>query len=173
MKSFSAFLLSLVFCLHIVGYLIVFSVARVQAFREMKTAVEKGVPDSRLTAITIPAEKSSELNWTEKKEFSYKGKMYDVVKTKTQENGAITYYCLNDSRETSLFNFLKKNIDGKKDKHPTGNSFQTLTKILPVFYPANFIKKTHFKSKKTGICLASADFYRAPFLKTLNPPPRF
>ena len=58
--------------------------------------------EEKLSILTFSAaEVNSELVWKDRKEFSFKGEMYDVVRTE-KSGDTIRYYCWHDVKETEL-----------------------------------------------------------------------
>jgi hypothetical protein len=69
--------------------------------REIKHRIIEGIDRSELVELSFTPEEEQQLRWEHSKEFEYKGEMYDVVESKS-ENGKITYWCWWDNEETSL-----------------------------------------------------------------------
>ena len=73
---------------------------------EIKDRIKSGLPKTSLTLIKKYNEKGRKnllLKWFRENEFSFNGKMYDVV-TEEKHGDTIWYYCLMDEKESSLFN---------------------------------------------------------------------
>ncbi|MBK9591208.1 MAG: hypothetical protein IPO32_06800 [Crocinitomicaceae bacterium] len=60
--------------------------------REIKHRIIEGIDRSELVELSFTPEEEQQLRWEHSKEFEYKGEMYDVVESKS-ENGKITYWC--------------------------------------------------------------------------------
>ena len=92
------------------GFFLVFKSMQYQVKREIKSLIKAELPESELTKIKVSTKDaesgSSGFKWYEEgKEFSLKGKMYDVVRRKT-DGDSIIYYCINDTKEEQLFSNL-------------------------------------------------------------------
>lgn len=96
--------------------------------KEMKERILAGLPDSVLNIIDaglVNRETEFEEN---RNEFSLGGKMYDIVKTTTQ-NGKVYYHCINDEKEEKLLNdFANIENDLSKNK-PAGKPLRYLVKF--------------------------------------------
>lgn len=75
--------------------------------REIKHRIIEGIDRSELVELSFTPEEEKQLRWEHSKEFEYKGEMYDVVESKS-ENGKTTYWCWWDNEETSLNKQLNK-----------------------------------------------------------------
>ena len=79
-----------------------FSLQIRQIRHEVKERILSGMDESKLTllAFTKP-EANHQLNWEDKHEFEYQGKMYDVVRMTTRGD-SVFYWCWWDHKETQL-----------------------------------------------------------------------
>lgn len=120
------------FVFNIGGIFIVFKYQQYHVRKEIKKQIKQGVPEDELTVIIKTAENSDQFVWVKPgKEFRYKGTMFDIVRQTTGNNGDITYHCINDTQETTLFVNLdkqvKKNMDARNNGNdPVNNLFQSL-----------------------------------------------
>jgi hypothetical protein len=102
----------------------------------MEAAVKKITPENQLHIITQSAQNENEFKWDwDGKEFSYKGKMYDVVRSE-KSNGVIKYYCLSDEDETGLYARLDAVVKKQMNDENTasGNAAKNLVKMLLQIY---------------------------------------
>jgi len=104
-----------------VGYYFIVQSVQENIKEEMKAGIAAGVDEVALTQIDYAAAKDN-ISWEEDEasEFSYKGKMYDLVRT-TVVNGRTILHCISDEKETELVNKYQaamKDHDsgGKKQK---------------------------------------------------------
>lgn len=100
--------------------------------KEIYSFAEKGLFTNELALIKMPVNKPNTdgFRLIDKREFKYKGEFYDVVKKKIV-NDTIFYYCLNDKKETSLFDNLDKHIKTHNDLNsPHQRKNQNLVKSM-------------------------------------------
>ena len=85
----------------------------------MKERILRNIPDSFLEAVPLTGNENN-IDWEDEgREFSFKGEMYDVVRTKTI-NGQIIFYCSNDKKEDMLLehmNDVTKSNNQNTGKH--------------------------------------------------------
>jgi hypothetical protein len=82
------------------GYYISSKISQWAIREEMKERILKDIPDSLLTAIVLTGNENN-IDWEEEgKELSFKGAMYDVVRSRIVE-GKTVLYCSNDEKKTS------------------------------------------------------------------------
>ena len=142
--------------------------------KEIKKQIKEGVPEDELTIIKQTSENFDELVWIKpNKEFTYKGTMYDVVRKTIEYNGDVTYHCINDKQETTLFVNLdeqvRKTMDSRNNgKDPLQNLFQSL-------YFSDFFVRLDLKIHSTKIENFSeySSHYSSPELNVSGPPPEF
>ena len=131
-KTFSIFLI-LSFLFNAAGYLLIYSLLQ----SHLKEIAEENISTGRLVnKVLILAfsktdinEVLSELRFLDKKEFSYKGKMYDVIK-KECVNDSIYFYCLPDADEDELNLAFNKNFDGDEQNSDKNSPRQNLLKNI-------------------------------------------
>lgn len=103
------------------GLFLTFIIKQAVIRSEIKDRIKSGLPKSELTLIKRYDDRGithTLLKWFRENEFSYKGKMYDVV-TRKQHGDTTWYYCIIDEKESSLFAQMKelalKEIKNNKD----------------------------------------------------------
>ena len=112
---------------------------------------------------------------TDEKEFQYKGRFYDIVKTKIVGD-SLEIYCFDDETETRLTNVFHQLIFDKKTQntdyqHKTQLCFQSLIKDF--YFPLEKTKNqtpsvsTHFRS----VFYFKNRFFPPNFMPTDTPPP--
>ena len=110
MKKIFLFTFLIIFLFNFAGYFIVFKVEQYQIKSEIEAKITAGIETEALTIITIEKSDFQSVEWVEgNKEFRYKGGLYDVVKN-TETRKTITYYCISDLKEESLFSDLDEHI---------------------------------------------------------------
>lgn len=112
MKNKVALLLLFILLYSFGGFYIVFKIQQSNIRREIKHTIKSHVPDSQLKILSfnVSSEEYKKLDWKDKHEFRYKGRMYDIVKQKTLANGQIQFYCIDDEDEEKLFENLETMI---------------------------------------------------------------
>lgn len=138
--------------------------------------LKKSVPKEQLSKVVITKSNESQIDWERAgKEFSYIGKMYDVVYTEHQ-NGTTIYYCLSDKEETTVLSKLDDLV--KKQIADNGKSDKTDKTVFKIFFSLNYyptaseIKYSieRNSSKKETVYLM---YYSSGFFTQLSPPPKY
>ncbi|HTX88144.1 MAG TPA: hypothetical protein VMC08_04080 [Bacteroidales bacterium] len=81
------------------GYYFIFSYNRMLVRSQMRATIRSGESQDQEETLVIPV---SEVRWIDQKEFSYRGKLYDVVSCSFSGN-TVTIKCINDRKEESLY----------------------------------------------------------------------
>ena len=133
-KAFSILFLG-IFLFNIAGYYIAFKTEQYEIRSEIESEIKAGVNIAELTTISISKTLKSDLQWTEsEKEIRYKGEMYDVVKS-SETRDSITYFCINDSKEATLFSTLNEHISQHiASNTPWKNSKKSTTHVLKLYH---------------------------------------
>ena len=101
-----------------IGYYFIMHHEQQEQKEYIKELLQKNLADEVMTIIDFTANKEK-IYWEEEgKEFFYEGEMYDLVKTKN-ENEKIFFYCINDTKEKELinnYNTVTKNNSSKDKK---------------------------------------------------------
>ncbi len=94
------------------GYYLLFELHKYQIKKDMKALIQSN--PSNYTIMKIDdVEHDKEFTWIHKKEFRYKGSMYDIVRTIKKGNTTI-FICLHDTRESKLFAGLQRETRDKR-----------------------------------------------------------
>ncbi len=175
MKRTIAILLSVIILFQLTGFLIVFKVKQQAIRKEIKHLIKNGVPQNELIAIEFNSSNKLDFDWKHSREFSYKGSMYDIVRTDTINQNTFLFYCVNDIQEKQLFANLDKMVSScfseqskQKDKHIDFSQLLTLKYLAPdigllfsknnsLFFRANYLNHQ----------------YQSPFILSSEPPPQF
>jgi hypothetical protein len=103
--------------------------------------MKNGIPEDELCRISFGANKT--VRWVHReKEFWYQGEMFDVVKMDTV-NGVVTYICISDKKETSLFRNLQLLVKKQMNdpSSPAGSVNKLIINFLmQLFFPGQQIK---------------------------------
>jgi hypothetical protein len=134
-KALALFFL-VIFLFNSLGYFIAFRLNQLDIHNQMRSEILGKTPDSKLIQIYETPQNKSEIAWLEDREFSYKGGLYDVVRSEKNTNGSTIYFCLNDAKEEELFSQLGENITNQLDanKMTNGKTSQLLLKLLAFDY---------------------------------------
>ena len=102
MRKTLAVIVTLVFLFNLGGYYFWFGFRQYCIRKEIKQQIRNGLGEDELTVIIFEGKNGAGLDWIRPgKEFNFKGKMYDVVKSKVN-NGKTFYFCINDKKEKKL-----------------------------------------------------------------------
>ena len=113
-----------------VGYFHFLSILRFEARHEIKSRIEKDIPENELCRIIFqPGDK---IDWVrENKEFLLDDHLYDVV-TCTENNGTRIFYCIDDKQESRVMAAMEKHFH---DSMQNGGSSTNAYRVLVSFYP--------------------------------------
>lgn len=173
-KTASIFLLT-IFLFNTVGYYVFFKVAQSKIKSEIKKELKLNLNANELTLIQFRSEEINKIHWMEKgKEFIYNNQMFDIVKS-TNNNGIITYYCINDKQEKKLFQHLEEQVlkqieqnkNSKNNSSKKGADQQTITYFFETISLTIFQRVTSIKFDLSGKQYASVE------KSITTPPPRF
>jgi hypothetical protein len=152
LKRLTAILFLTLILIYSLGYVVIFKLSEFHIKQDMKVLIKKYVPNQKLLCITIDNANAKQLSWHENgKEFSYQGKMYDVVRTETSV-GSVAYYCLTDEKETELMASLDKYFNdnttaGAAQKHSTTPVMKEFAGAVFTLKPALKISCPEFKNR--------------------------
>lgn len=174
MKKAIAIVLFFIFLFNTAGYFIAFKAAEYQVKNEINSQIKSGLINEELTSITIDKKDIGNIDWEESgKEMVYRNERYDIVKT-TETATSITYVCINDKKEETLFANLDEHVNTHIANAPLKNSHQ---KKL-----ADHVTKLYFSSEQL-IAFNTNQLFSAFFLTSINytpvlietnsPPPEF
>jgi hypothetical protein len=174
-KRTIAILLSVIILFQLTGFLIVFKVKQQAIRKEIKHLIKNGVPQNELFAIEFNSSNKLDFDWKHSREFSYKGNMYDIVRTDTINQSTFLFYCVNDIQEKQLFANLDKMVSScfseqsqQTDKQIDFSQLLTLKYLAPnvylLFYKSNslFFRANYLNHQ-----------YQSPFILSCEPPPQF
>jgi hypothetical protein len=119
----------LILLFNISGHFISFKIAQQSIKKEIKRKIKNHLPETELAVFTFSISDLNKLKWEEtRKEFWFNGNLYDIVK-KQEDAGTITFYCINDRQEKSLFANLEELINRQmsSDNHTNNTSVKKLS----------------------------------------------
>ena len=172
MKRIASSILLLLFLYNIIGYYVVFFWEQCEVKEEMKYWITNSTSENNLTEFVFDKKDFYSLQWTEEDEFRYNGNMYDVVKTRVNQNGTITIVCISDKKEKELFTQLEEqtkqnseNSAGRKNEHNPvkifSDDFLLVNKII------SFVT-----SKESTCSQLLAQSFVSFISETTTPPPK-
>ncbi len=153
------------------GLYIVHYVHWAEIRQEIKIKLKNSVPKDELTKIVVSAANAQELRWTRKNEFSYNGKMYDVVSS-FKTDSVTTFLCISDEKEDELFENLEDLVDnelGEKSKEK--NTSKKSSYFFQLFYETIDNEQFIIANSKFKFNTFCKVFYTNPALKLFAPPP--
>lgn len=177
MKKLIALFFILVFLFNSMGYFVVFQLEQFAAREEMRSNIDLGVFDSRITVLSINNTLLSNTNSSFQKfgnEFIYNGQLYDIVKSENKGNETV-FYVLNDQKEEHLFasleNHFQSHQEGTTDsKHPAPN--KKLGKNLVKAYFFQNIAVLAFNLRENSNTPSFVSFYQSIDKKAPLLPPK-
>jgi hypothetical protein len=116
-----------------IGYYLVMLTVQYELKERMEHEILQKAKNEDLVIISL-SDNGDKIYWEdkdEKNEFSFKGQMYDIVKTDTV-NGRVLLYCLNDKKEQQLidrYNSITKN-NSAEDKKATKDFDTSITLFI-------------------------------------------
>jgi hypothetical protein len=135
MKRLLSILFLLIFVYNLAGYFVVFRLEQYAVKRSMKALIKSGLNEEALEKVVVPngdisTERFGFRLLDEGKEFMYKGKLYDIVKSSTDGKNTV-FYCINDKNEERLFANLYEHIKQNNEPNtPAKNHSNNLVKSI-------------------------------------------
>ena len=110
MKRIFAFALLILFLFNTIGYYFIFEIYKYRVKKEIQNAMHPGSVSVTILKI-VDIQQDPQFQRVEKKEFRYKGALYDVIK-EVRTGRTTIFYCIHDKKEEDLLsamNALNKN----------------------------------------------------------------
>ena len=174
-KQITALFLLCIFLFNTMGYFVAFKVAQDQIKSDIISEINAGVSTNEETIITINRTDLASVQWLEDgKEIRYNNQRYDVVKSK-EDKSTVTYYCINDKQEETLFADLDNHINTHiiTNTPIKNNSSKSLVNdVVKIFF-------THQQQFNLNVSVNTISFFQikedyiSASIKTNSPPPRF
>ena len=102
MKKIAVIAVLFVFMVNTMGYYIVFRCNQYLVKKEMVAQIRGGIFHSDIVLLKILSpEKEQQFHWRDKNEFSWYGKLYDVI-VERKSGDTTMFYCLRDKKEETL-----------------------------------------------------------------------
>ena len=160
--------------LNITGYYPIFKWEQFRVRKEIKRRIKESVPGNELQVITF-SKKNHTVNWVRNgQEFRYKGKMYDVVRI-TTKGDSIHYFCISDTKETSLFTQLDELVKMQMS-HPSDSAQHTARNLLKIFLSLNYLPSQPIDISEEKVWEQNEFAYYFPYSEAFSdnttPPPR-
>ncbi len=171
MKKFISYLLILGILFNTLGNLIVLKSMHYNIYKDIRTTYINNIPNHNLVKITVAKDAKNSIRFIEKDEFIYKDKMYDIVRTETNQNSVI-YYCLNDTKDENLYSSLNTEVRKCMNSNPVKSKTQQLLKKIAttLFYTEN--KNTVINSFKNIKYSHTINKSKSALIDVLTPPPQ-
>jgi hypothetical protein len=174
LKKIIALFFLCVFLFTSLGYFVAFKFSQLEIKAEMHSRIMTETPVSRLVCVIVPAEKLNTICWTEDREFSFEGKMYDLVKKEKYADGSVHFYCLNDSKEDELLNKLDENLASQLDagKNTNSKTGKLILKLLAFDYFSQPASNTIYLESVSCLKQNFILHYLSLSREISSPPPR-
>jgi len=176
-KALSIFFL-FIFLYNLAGYFVVFSLEQFSAREEMESYIKNHINESLLEKIIVPNSDiitgSSDFRYKDNNsEFVFKGKLYDIVRQKS-DGSNIIFYCINDKNEECLIQGLEDHIQRNSDQNlPAKNNTSNLVKnIVKDALPDNPQKQIDNFCAKISIYSFHNFALKEQFILPQTPPPK-
>lgn len=175
MKRTIAILFSIIILFQLTGFLIIFKVKQQTIRKEIKHFIKNGVPQNELITIELNASNKMDFDWKHSREFSYKGGMYDVVRTDTIDHKTVLLHCVNDIQEKQLFANLDNMVSQCfSEQSKQANRQVDFSQLLTLKY---LLPNLSLSSSRINSLLSQPDYlnnpYQSPYIQSSEPPPQF
>ena len=142
---------------------------------DITSLINKGIDVDMTIVISIYKKEINNIIFSDNgKEMSYKGQMYDVIKS-DENNTTVTYYCLNDIEETTLYASLDEHINTHViNTVPVKNHSQKdlSNDVVKVLYQNNF-SYTLYNCVTDFSFQTNNTVYTSAVIALNSPPPEF
>lgn len=173
MKKAAAIFLLSIFLFNTAGYYIVFKTAQYGIKLSIQNEIKAGSNSEKLETLVINKNNLAAIEWLESgKEMRYNNQLYDIVKS-TETSTAITFYCINDTKEKSLYSKLEDHIKTHiLSNVPVKNdSSKKLVDTVSKLYFSNDFSFSLIQNHSTLTYFISTLIYTPALLETNSPPP--
>ena len=177
MKKAAVISLLVVFLFNSMGYYIVFKAEQWQIKSEVRSQIRSGFENDSQLKITISRAEFSSIELNDNgQEINYKGHLYDIARISETAN-TITYYCINDSKEESLFATLDQHINSNvaANKPVKNNDTKKITdNVVKVYFsPKNSFDFNSFGTGGIDFPKVNTFYISAQKQNSTPPPPEF
>lgn len=173
-KKIVAYFFLFIFLFNTMGYFIAFRAMQYQIKSTIISQIKLGINTEAQTIITIDKKDLHKIDWKDnRKEMVYNSERYDIINSQENKN-SITYFCINDKKETVLFSNFEEHIE----KHITNNkplkngaTKNLANDVVKIFYPNQQLFA--FTPEGTQVAFHSiSPNYSSAYHKTTTPPPQ-
>lgn len=174
MKRFVALIFLFLYLYNFAGYLAVFSVLQYRIKKEVKHRLLSALPASQLTHLSFPLQKGDDqkhsIQWIEKDEFRYEGKMYDVVRM-VADDDSMHIFCVRDDQEEKLLADLGLHVR----RHMNASAEHSSLDAFKDIFKESFVPRSAVSSRLKLVTRVhpTNDGLYVPFTTEVpSPPPR-
>jgi hypothetical protein len=174
-RKASILLLLSFFLFNYIGYFIVFEIEQNDNKKSILAAIKNDSSSFKIEKIIINDSIQDEINWKEENEFEFNGRTYDVIK-KINQGSSIIVYCINDEKETELFNrlgeYVRSNlINDNSEKNKSGKELSI--KLIKLYFPVSALVTEPFITEISADHYPEISKYTSPLLSFDPPPPDY
>jgi hypothetical protein len=174
-RKASILLLLSFFLFNYIGYFIVFEIEQNDNKKSILAAIKNDSGSLKIEKVIINDSNQDEITWKEENEFEFNGITYDVIK-KINQGSSIIVYCINDEKETELFNrlgeYVRSNlINDYTGKNKSGKELSI--KLIKLYFPVSVLVTDPLITKISANHYPEISKYKSPLLSLDPPPPDF
>ncbi len=174
-KRILAFFLLGIFLFNTMGYFIAFKAMQYEIKSNIISQIKLGVPTADETVLTIAKSDLKNIDWKEQgKEMVYNGKRYDVIK-KQEDAMSVTFYCINDKQEETLFANLDNQINShiaSQKSSSKGAAKNMVNDIVKIVFNQTSSFSYYLEATSSRCFLPYEVSFTSETLQTSSPPPR-
>jgi hypothetical protein len=127
------------------GYFAFLSVQQIILKEEIEERIIKNLPNENLAKLSFSSDEFTKIDWQEQdKEFYYKHKLYDIVRSEFNGENHV-FYCLSDEKETVIYDKILQISQVQNDELPVKNTMASFLNLLLLKYTIPQI--LHFEGK--------------------------
>jgi hypothetical protein len=127
------------------GYFAFLSVQQIILKEEIEERIIKNLPKENLAKLSFSSDEFTKIDWQEQdKEFYYKHKLYDIVRSEFNGENHV-FYCLSDEKETVIYDKILQISQVQNDELPVKNTMASFLNLLLLKYTIPQI--LHFEGK--------------------------
>lgn|GEM_PF-367161 len=163
LKKILIYFILLLFLFNSMGYYFLFELNKHLARQEIQTLIQRH-PKKLMVLTIVNVANDKEFQWIHKKEFRYKGEMYDIVR-EVKSGQTTVFICLHDVKESKLFAGLKR---VNHDKHHCAAwDHHVMIFLTAPFFDLSLLSQNELIFPDLEISLIS------PMLQPWSPPPEY
>lgn len=177
MKRTLSIIFLLVFIYNIAGFFVVFKIEQYAAKDEMKAYISQNPANAELEKIVISNEvmdsrASGFRMFDDNKEFTFNGKLYDIIKS-TSDGKFTTFYCLNDKNEERIISNLYEHVQRNTDQNipSRDNAMKLIKNIIKEALPNEYSSLCNVPFKEIHFTTVFTDLPQN-YIPVASPPPK-